>query len=230
MEKRESSIFLENERHWVFLLLVLVGGYFGAYTYSVRGGIFCNAQTANIVLLAMAIGIFAWKRVLYLLIPISAYFLGAMLSEVMNMKISSRHKIKWNTVLIIIEILAVIILGLLPEKAPDQICQVTLNFICSMQFATFRKDEGVPMATTFVTNHIRETGSNLVKFMIDKDDKSKMKWKMHGSMIVMFIVGGIASTLLCSYLNVRAIWGVLPILLFILIKLLIADNLNYKKI
>lgn len=219
----EEKKFMINERHYVFLLLVLVGGFFGAYTYNVRGGIFCNAQTANIVLLAMAIGVFEWQKVLYLIIPISAYFLGSILSEIMNKKMNDKHTFRWSTIFIAVEIIAVIILGLLPSSIPHQISQVTLNFICSMQFATFRKDEGVAMATTFVTNHIRETGRNFVDYVIEKDNKYKEKASRHGMMILMFIIGGIISTILCTYISIRAIWGSLPILVFLLIKFMLDD-------
>ena len=37
--------YLECEKRWVFLLLMMVGGFFGGFTYSIRGGVFCNAQT-----------------------------------------------------------------------------------------------------------------------------------------------------------------------------------------
>ena len=54
LEKKEEG-FLECERWRCFLLLITVGGFFGAYTFSVKGGVFCNAQTANIVLFGMAL-------------------------------------------------------------------------------------------------------------------------------------------------------------------------------
>ena len=41
--------YLECEKRWVFLLLMMVGGFFGGFTYSIRGGVFCTAQTATIV-------------------------------------------------------------------------------------------------------------------------------------------------------------------------------------
>ena len=47
---------LACERKWVYLLLMLTAGFYGGYTYTVRGGVFCNAQTGNLVLLAMALG------------------------------------------------------------------------------------------------------------------------------------------------------------------------------
>ena len=48
--------YLTCERRHIFFVLMGVAGFFGAFTYSIRGGIFCNAQTANFVLFAMALG------------------------------------------------------------------------------------------------------------------------------------------------------------------------------
>lgn len=64
-----------------------------------------------------------------------------------------------------VEVVVVAFLGLLTENAPAQICQVSLNFICSMQFNTFRQVRGVPAATTFVTNYIRHIGIDMAKYM-----------------------------------------------------------------
>ena len=56
---------LECEKWWTFVLLMFVGGFFGAFTYSIRGGVFCNAQTANFVLSAVALGNGRWNESLY---------------------------------------------------------------------------------------------------------------------------------------------------------------------
>ncbi len=228
IKKEEKSFFLECEKHWLFWALTLVGGFYGAYTYTVRGGVFCNAQTANVVLLSMAIGTRDWHHALYLLVPISAYLMGAIVSEILAKSIKKLQLIRWDTILAGIEMLAIIFLGALPAKAPDQICQITLNFICSMQFNTYRQNEGIPMATTFVTNHFRQTGSFLVKAIRKHDPQASYRWKMHASMILMFLLGGIISSICCAFFATRAIWGALPFLLLIFIKLLIAD-LTYEK-
>ena len=224
----EKEFFLECEKHWCFWSLILIGGFYGAYTFCERGGVFCNAQTANVVLLSMALGRLEWKTVLYLLVPISAYLLGAIVSEILAKWIKKLNVIRWDTLLVGIEIPVVILLGALPKEAPDQICQVALNFICSMQFNTFRQNEGIPMATTFVTNHIRQTGSNLVKAIRDKDVKAKLRWRMHATMILMFLIGGVISTVLCTFFHVRAIWGSIPFLCYTFVRLFIADK-TYEK-
>lgn len=53
-DNKNHSRYLACERKGVFLLLMMSAGMMGAYTYNLRGGMFCNAQTANVVLMAMA--------------------------------------------------------------------------------------------------------------------------------------------------------------------------------
>lgn len=87
--------FLECERWRVFILMMFVGGYFGAFTYSIRGNVFCNAQTGNFVLMAMALGNQEWLHALYFVIPISAYCLGAFISEIAGSQIKRLHLFRW---------------------------------------------------------------------------------------------------------------------------------------
>ena len=58
----EEEYYLECEKRWVFLMLISVAGFYGVFTFLMRGGVFCNAQTGNFVFLAIAIGTFQWKK------------------------------------------------------------------------------------------------------------------------------------------------------------------------
>ena len=78
----EEEYYLECEKRWVFLMLMLVAGFYGVFTFLLRGGVFCNAQTGNFVFFAIAVGTFQWKKALYYLLPMSAYLIGTMVSEV----------------------------------------------------------------------------------------------------------------------------------------------------
>ena len=215
--------YLECEKSWVFAVLMCVGGFYGAFTYSIRGGVFCNAQTANFVLFAMALGKAEWGHALYYLIPMSAYFLGAVISEAAGSAIKRARLIRWDTLLIFIEMVAVVILGLLPENAPYQISQVAINFICSMQYNTFRQAQGIPMATTFCTNHLRQTGISFCKAIRHRSREQLGRLLRHLGMLAVFVLGGVAATVLCRFFQGKAIWATLLPLAFVLGDLLYAD-------
>ena len=121
--------YLECEKPWVYWLLIMAAGWFGGYTFIQRGGVFCNAQTANIVLFGIALGQRNWHSAAYLLIPITAYFAGAFFSELLGKTVKRFRFLRWDTILIGIEIFVVLVLGLLPARVPDQVCQIALNFV-----------------------------------------------------------------------------------------------------
>lgn len=222
MEEQTQS-FMECERGRVFCMLIMSSGLLGAFTYAIRGGVFCNAQTGNLVLFGMSLGNGSLKQAAYLLIPITAYGLGAVVSEVLPISVKKAGLIRWDTLLIGFEILVTFLLGLLPESAPFQISQIAINFICSMQYNTFRQAEGVPMATTFCTNHVRQVGINFVKW-IRKGDKSHFKRCLnHAKMLLMFVLGSAVGMVLCRYFMGKAIWGASFLLLIVFIDLVHAD-------
>lgn len=188
IEETEESEFeyLECEKRHVFLLLMFVGGFYGAYTYSIRGGVFCNAQTANFVLFAMALGSANFMKAVYYLVP---------------------------------------------DSAPFQITQITINVLCSMQYNTFRQARGIPMATTFCTNHVRQLGIHIVKALKHPENQafSKRAW-LHVGMLGVFVAGGVLSTFLCAVFSGRAIWFTLIPLGFIFIQLIYADLVKEKEV
>lgn len=56
VDNKNRPYYLVCERQWVYHLLIIVAGYFGAFTYLLRGNVFCNAQTGNVVLMGLAVG------------------------------------------------------------------------------------------------------------------------------------------------------------------------------
>ena len=222
MDNSEKS-FLECEKWWIFALLMTAAGWLGAFTYSIRGGVFCNAQTGNFVLLAMALGNWELKKAAYYLIPITAYFLGSILAEILPNFVKKTSGIRWDTLLIGIEIAVIVVLGFLPESMPYQITQIAVNFICSMQYNTFRQAQGIPMATTFCTNHVRQTSNFFVKYLKKHDKESLMRFSRHFLMLAVFVFGGVMSAALCTMFKGRAIWGAAAVLFIAFADLLYAD-------
>lgn len=227
----EKPYYLMCERKWIFYTLMIVGGFLGAYTYVLKGHVFCNAQTGNIVLMGMALGSGEIKKGLFYLIPLAAYILGSFMSEILPNPIKYRSAIRWDTLLIGIEIATVIAIGFIPDSAPVQISQIMINFIASMQYNTFRQAEGVPMATTFATNHVRQIGITIAKKVKHRDrdaDPYNIKIGKHLLMLMFFLGGATFGTFMCHVLSGRAIWITVIPFGIVFCALLYADLVTEK--
>ena len=218
-EHRQKHNELHREHYltcekYIFELLAVAGGMMGLYTYSLRGQVFCNAQTGNIVKMTAAIGWGRYGVALYYLIPYAAYVLGTIISEILPEKVSRTIFIRWETALVGTEMLVLFMIGFIPFSWPDQIVQVMINFLCAMQFNTFRQAEGIPMATLFVTNHVRQIGISIARIIKHHDQEAEARAKMlkHVKLILAFMFGGIIVTALSSYLKERTIWlAIIPL-------------------
>ena len=213
-KKLHKDFYLTCEQYYIFELLTVAGGMMGLYTYSLRGQVFSNAQTGNIVKMAAAIGWGRYSVALYYLIPFTAYILGTVISEILPQKVRQSHFIRWDTLLVGIEILALFIVGFIPLTWPDQIVQVIICFLCAMQFNTFRQAEGVPMATTFLTNHVRQIGISIARIIKHHEQENEAREKMfkHVKIILAFMFGGVTVTALAPILKERTIWiAIIPL-------------------
>ena len=127
----------------------------GAYSYFLKGGVFANAETANLLILAFNIAELNTEGIISVLYPISAFFIGTFFSQMFIEKLGRR----WIPTLLIVEIMALISLSLLPSETPDRVFHVVIAVLSSMQFNTFRKARGVAMSTLFCTAHLRGFGA-----------------------------------------------------------------------
>ena len=224
------EFYLTCEKYFIFELLTIAAGMMGLYTYNLRGGVFSNAQTGNIVKMAMAIGSGDIKEGLFDLIPFTAYILGTIISEILPEKVRHSHFIRWDTLLVGIEIITLFILGFVPLSWPDPIAQIVISFLCSMQFNTFRQAEGVPMATTFITNHVRQIGVSLARIIRhhEQEAEARQKAAKHARIILAFFIGGTIMTFAGNYFGEKSIWiAIIPLALCFVF--LLRSDLIYER-
>ena len=224
------EFYLTCEKYFIFELLTIAAGMMGLYTYNLRGGVFSNAQTGNIVKMSMAIGSGEFKEGFYYFIPFMAYILGTILSEILPEKVRHTHFIRWDTMLVGIEIFVLFLIGLMPFSWPNQIAQVLINFLCSMQFNTFRQAEGVPMATTFVTNHVRQIGISIARIIRHHEQEAEARQKAikHLRIISAFFTGGMVMTFASRFFAEKSIWlAIIPLSLCFIF--LLRSDLIYEK-
>ena len=201
--------FSAKERLWLFCALIFSSGFLGGFTFWIRGKLFVNAQTGNLVLLSTGIGTFdkiVIKNTLALLI---LYFLGVAAAEIFSqMRILKKgDSFRWEKILLLISILSTFIIGFVPENFPYELTLYPVAFITAMQFATFERAHGMGMATGFCTNHLKQTATNLVRFFRTKDF-SKLKISLsHFSMIFSFDCGTSLAVFLGEIFSEKTIWG-----------------------
>ena len=70
-----------SESFLVGALLALGGGYLDTYTYFGRGEVFSNAQTGNMVLVAINIAQKNYSQIFKYIIPILSFVLGVLIAE-----------------------------------------------------------------------------------------------------------------------------------------------------
>lgn len=190
-----------TERYRAFTLMMLSGGFMGAFSYINKGGVFASAETANCLILAIGLASGDCSMALSVVPPILTYFVGAFFSEMGKDKLQDA----WKTILLSFEIAALLALSLLPPSVPDPVFHVSIALISSMQYNTFNKARGVALATLFCTGHIRGTGASLYHAISDRDREKFRVFLYHFGMICTFIAGAFLCRLVSPGLGNRTI-------------------------
>lgn len=187
------------------ILLAIVGGFLDVYTYISRGQVFANAQTGNIVLLGLNIAKGKLKYSIYYLIPILAFVIGVVISEVIKSKYRNNNHIHWRQIIVVIEIIILFIVGFVPSGNMDIIVNVAISFVCAMQVESFRKINGNAFATTMCTGNLRSATEQLYHYNKTKEKKILHKSIQYYGIILFFILGAIIGTITTNMFNEKAV-------------------------
>lgn len=205
-------------------LLACVGGFLDAYTYSLRGGVFANAQTGNIVLLAVNIAKGAYNKACLYLIPILAFAFGVYITEILKSSFNDKALIKCEHFVILIEIVLLFTVGFIPLNVSPWIVNVTISFICSIQVNSFRKIEGIPYASTMCTGNLRSCFVNLFKYTHHKNQQALFSCLKYMGIILLFILGACIGTILSKIIGYNCIWFCCIILIAVFLILTFRKN------
>lgn len=186
------------------ILLALTGGFLDAYTYQIRGHVFANAQTGNMVLLAKNISECQWLEAFQYLIPIAAFAAGVYIAELIKHRMKENSRIHWRQIVVLIEILLLIIVAFLPQSANMGV-NVTISFICAMQVETFRRVKGNAYATTMCTGNLRSATELICSYHITKDKELRRRSLNYYGIIAVFIAGALVGTLASSFMGEKAV-------------------------
>ncbi|MBE6826872.1 MAG: DUF1275 domain-containing protein [Ruminococcus sp.] len=203
MTERFKLLHTPGESYFVTGLLMWTGGFLEAYTYLLKGGVFANAQTGNLALLGLALAEQNWMQAIDCLIPVMAYIVGIWLT--LHMPRRLQKGLRWETLFMLVEILVLFAVGCLPASVPFGVSTVAVSFLCAMQYNTFTKAHGIPMATTFCTNNLRQAVIHFYKAKHHEKGAARKAW-FFVRHLLWFVAGALIGGILCGIMAERAVW------------------------
>lgn len=208
--------------------LALTGGFLDAYSYICRGEVFANAQTGNMVLLALNIAKWNKRGIIYYLIPILAFAIGILIAEYIrkihiDKNISAIH---WRQSVVFIEIIILILVAFVPKGALNPVANVSISFVCSLQVQSFRRINGNAVATTMCTGNLRSGSESLFKYIITRDSAFLVKSIQYFVIIGFFIFGSVLGLIFTHLFDIKAVFISAFILLIIFVGMFIDNEKN----
>ena len=186
-----------SDSYGLGLLLALAGGFLDAYTYLLRGGVFANAQTGNIVLLGIQLAQGQWARAGHYLVPVVTFAVGVLLTEGIRGRFSQGAVLHWRQIVLGAEIMVLAAVAWIPLGRMDMLVNVLISFVCALQVQSFRKVDGNSMATTMCTGNLRSGTELLCRFWQTKDIELLRRAGEYYGIILAFVVGAATGGVAC---------------------------------
>lgn len=207
MKKRQTS-----ESFLLSATISLSGGFQDAYTYNIRGNVFANAQTGNIVLMSQHFMMGDWLKALHYLMPIVAFAIGVIISEQFGYFCKSSEKLHWRQMILLIEIIVLAAVAFIPDNL-NMLANALVSMSCAMQVQTFRKVNGYPYASTMCIGNLRSGTDNLSNFIRNRKAEALDKALHYYGIILIFAIGAGIGGVVSNILGIRSILGSSAILL-----------------
>lgn len=222
MEKEHLQM---SESFFLSAILAVVGGFLDSYSYLMRGHVFANAQTGNIVMFGVYIEKRNFEQALYYLIPILAFAFGVVLVEFVKKFYKEEHRIHWRQRVVVLEVIMLTIVGFIPFGKMNVIANVLISFVCAMQVETFRRVHGHPFASTMCTGNLRSGTESFFQFFKTGDSSYRNKGFHYYGIIAFFVCGAVIGGFLTGKAGEHSIF-ICSILLAISVVLMIKEYRN----
>ncbi|MEY8467905.1 YoaK family protein [Faecalibaculum rodentium] len=195
MDEESESIVLGT-------LLAVSGGLMDAYSYILRGQVFANAQTGNILFLGIYLCSGQWREVIHYLFPVAGFTAGIFISELMHL--SRLHPVHWKQTILLAEAFLLLLVPFIPL---DLFANSLTSFVCGMQVQTFRKLRGHPFATTMCIGNLRSGTVSVVNWLCHREHHHLRAAGAYYYVIFCFVIGAVIGNALAPVTGLFTIAG-----------------------
>lgn len=211
MEKQKEQTVIESSQTLVItptsvalgFLLAMIAGFLDAYTYVTRNGVFANAQTGNVVLLAVKIAEGQWYQASLHVPPIITYIVGVAVAEQLKHPKKPRNTAR---LVLFLEGIILFVIGTFPTQIPNIVITSIISFVASVQVAFFDKLDKWSYNNTVVSGNLRTASQAAYLAMFTHDQKEKVRFRRFLTIVVAFVVGAILGAMSSHHLGVISIW------------------------
>ncbi len=203
-------------------ILSFSGGLQDAYTYNVRGNVFANAQTGNIVLMSQNIMQGNGYESMRYLFPVLSFAAGIFIAERIENRFKNSARIHWRQIVLLIEIAILCVVGFIPANF-NMVANMLVSLSCALQVQAFRKMHGFGYASTMCIGNLRNGTEGLSHFLRNGDEASRDRALFYYGIILIFALGAGCGGILSGRWDIRTIL-LSPILLSVVTLLMIKEK------
>ena len=229
MNKMVSSGGQMSDSMLTMVCLTLSGGLQDAYSYFVRGKVFANAQTGNVVLMSQHLFAGEWADSLRYLIPLTAFVCGVFAAEEIRGRFWNLEAVHWRQIVAVTEIILLFCVGLLPHSM-DSAANAITSFACAMQVQAFRKVDGYAVASTMCIGNMRSGVEALSRYRRTGEREMLRKATEYIGVILVFALGAGAGSRLLLLWGRQTIWINCVLLLFTVLLMMIPEHEKEEKV
>lgn len=197
-----NSEISDEFRKKLHCIMAFIGGYVGAYALLNRADVFGNAQTANLIHIAMSIVGTNFLDLFIRIIGVVIFMAGISLVIIWP-KIT---KISVHFFAVFVDATALIILGFLPEDMNIVVSLYPIFFAVAVQWTAFPGVYGYNCSTIFSTNNLKQFTMAGVEYICSHDKKFSHKAKFYGSVLVTYHLGVACEFFVNNIFGIKSSW------------------------
>lgn len=201
-----------EERLLAACLLSAAGGFTDVYSYLVRGGVFANAVTGNLVIIGLRLSSGDVCGAAHGVCAVVAYGAGVMSANAIHARCARVRRFGWHQAVLWIEAALLTVVACLPSGPGDFAVAALISFVCALQVQTFRRVHGLPFASTMCTGNLRSGADAVYLWMVRADPNGLAKARHYALVIMCFVTGVVAGALLLKCAGAPA-FGIVPLTL-----------------
>lgn len=205
---------------WFALLLTMSNGFMDAHTYYVRGGVFANVQTGNVIFFALDLSERRIAAALAHVWPLLAFMVGIAVAAHIKSGRADRlvgHPLRWTMT---VQVIALVAIGFVPVTVAHEYVTVPIAFLAALQMGLFRTVGDLAYLPVATTGNLMRFVESAFDGFVDRSAPSRRACGIYGTLIAGFTGGALIGAFASRAWGAHAVWlaaGLLAVTLVLFI-------------